>query len=178
MGQNIPYVTSVVQQAAVTDRPIQSFEYRDIGVTLKVTPHINNNQSIKMEIDQSIKNVLDTSAGEGILAPTTTYRNTRSTITVRHGETAVIGGLVETQMNRGRTITPCLGGLPGLGWAFKQIGDTDDRRNLMVFLTPHIVESVEQAEALYGGKRDYINKEMEKAIERNQPEQIRRKAYE
>ncbi|MBW1943643.1 MAG: type II secretion system secretin GspD [Deltaproteobacteria bacterium] len=178
VGQNIPYVTSVVQQGAVTDRPIQNFEYKDIGVTLKVTPHINSNKSVKLEIEQSIKNVLKTTAGDGLLAPTTTYRTTKSTITVSAGETAVIGGLVETQMNRGKTQTPCLGGVPGMGWAFKQVSDQDDKRNLFVFLTPHIIATVEDRRALYGDKKDYIDKEMEKALRRSQPEELRRKAFE
>ena len=178
VGQNIPYVTSVVQQAAVTDRPIQNFEYRDIGVTLKVTPHVHKHRTVRLEVEQSIKNVLDTSAGSDLLAPTTTYRNTKSTITVGDGETAVIGGLVETQQNRGKTMTPCLGGVPGLGWAFKQISDKDDRRNLMVFLTPHTIETPEERRALSGDKREYMNKEIEKSILRNQPEELRRKAFE
>ena len=178
VGQNIPYTTSVVEQGAITDRPIQNFEYRDVGVTLKVTPHINSNNTIKLEVEQSIKNVVDKTAGEGLLAPTTTYRTTKNTITVAHGETAVIGGLVETTMNRGKTQTPCLGGVPALGWAFKQVGDKDDKKNLMVFLTPHVIGTPEDGRALYGDKREYMDKEMEKAFRRNQPEEIRRKAFE
>jgi len=177
VGQNIPYVTSVVEPGAITDRPIQNFEYRDIGVTLRVTPHLNTNETIKLEVEQSIKNVVDTTAGAGLLAPTTTYRTTKSTITVGAGETAVIGGLVETQMSRVKTQTPCLGGFPGLGWAFKQVSDEDDKRNLLVFLTPHIIGTPEQGKALYGEKRGFIDKEMDEAIQRNQPEEIRRKAF-
>ena len=90
----------------------------------------------------------------------------------------MIGGLVETKMNRAKTQTPCLGGVPGFGWAFKQVGDKDDKKNLMVFLTPHVIGTPEEGRALYGDKREYIDKEMEKALRRNQPEEIRRKAFE
>lgn len=176
VGENIPYVTSVVEQGTTTDRPIQNFEYRDIGVTLKVTPHLNSNRTVKLEVEQSIKNVVDTATSEGILAPTTTYRNTKSTITVGDGETAVIGGLVETQMNRGKTQTPCLGGLPGLGWLFKQVNDTNTKKNLLVFLTPHIVTTPEEGTAIYRQKKDFIDKQMKKAIRNDEEEEIRRKA--
>lgn len=178
VGQNIPYVTSVVEQGAALDRPIQNFEYRDIGVTLKVTPHISSNEFVKLEIEQSIKNVVDSVTEAGLLAPTTTYRTTKSTITVSAGETAVIGGLVETRINRGQTQTPCLGGIPGLGWAFKQVGDRDDKKNLLVFLSPHIIGTPDEGRTLYGDKKEYIDNEMEKALRKNESEEIRRRAFE
>lgn len=177
VGQNIPYLTSVVQSASTTDRPIQSFEYRDIGVTLKVTPHVHRHKTVTLEVDASIKNVLQATAGADLLAPTTTYRTTKNTITVANGETAVIGGLVENQTTMGKTMTPCLGGVPGVGWLFKQISHTNDKKNLMIFLTPHIIRSSQERRALSGGKRKYIDKEMEKSILKNQPQGLQHKAF-
>jgi general secretion pathway protein D len=75
-------------------------------------------------------------------------------------------------------MTPCLGNVPALGWAFKQISDKDDRRNLMVFLTPHTISTPEERRALTGDKRGYMDKEMEKSVLKSQPEELRRKAFE
>ena len=74
--------------------------------------------------------------------------------------------------------TPCLGNLPGFGWAFKSISDADDKQNLMVFLTPHVVQSWEEGEQLYEEKQQFMRGEVEKALEQDQPEKLRQKAYE
>ncbi len=179
VGQNIPFVTRVDQGTSSTDRAIQNIEYKDVGVTLKVTPQINDNRYVRLNVEQSVKSVLETTALEGtVLAPTTTFRTTQSSIAVRDGETAVIGGLIDSQLTRGKTQTPCLGGIPGLGWAFKQVNDRDAATDLMVFLTPHIIEDPEEGRKLYEGKRKDIDREMEESIKLNQPERLRKKAFE
>ena len=179
VGQNIPFVTRVDQGTSSTDRAIQNIEYKDVGVTLKVTPQINDNRYVRLNVEQSVKSVLETTALEGtVLAPTTTFRTTQSSIAVRDGETAVIGGLIDSQLTRGKTQTPCLGGIPGLGWAFKQVNDQDKKTNLLVFLTPHIIENPEEGRGLFQEKKSFIDKEMEDSIKRNQPEKLRKMSFE
>lgn len=163
----------------MTDRAIQSFEYKDVGVTLKVTPQISPHRVVRLTVETTVSRILETTAlGGTVLAPTTTKRSTNSTLSVRDGETAVIGGLIETGQSRGKTQTPCLGGIPGLGWLFKQTSDRDQKLNLMVFLTPHIVESPQEAEQLFREKKDFIDKEQEISIEKSQPETLRKMSYE
>ncbi|GAG35506.1 unnamed protein product, partial [marine sediment metagenome] len=164
VGQNIPFVTRIDQPADATRNAIQSFEYKDVGVTLKVTPHINKMGLVRLKLDQSVKSVTETTAlGGTVLAPTTTFRTAQTTITVKDGETAVIGGLIEQQMNRGKTQTPCLGGIPGLGWLFKRITDRDAKTNLMVFLSPHVIKDPLEAKELYEKKKGGMDKEIDKA---------------
>lgn len=178
VAKNIPFVTRVDQGTEVTSRAIQSFEYRDVGVTLKVTPQINNNRFVRLDVEQTVSRVLETTAlGGTVLAPTTTKRSTKSTITVKDGETAVIGGLIDDIQSRGKTQTPCLGGLPLFGWLFKQISDRDEKTNLMVFLTPHIVENYEEGRKLYERKRDVIDQEFGSAHDNNQPEWLRKMGF-
>ncbi|MFC1867797.1 hypothetical protein ACFL0H_06665 [Thermodesulfobacteriota bacterium] len=85
---------------------------------------------------------------------------------------------MQTRMDRGNTQTPCLGGLPGVGWLFKEISDRNEKKNLMLFLSPHIVENPDEARELYKRKREGIDAEVEKAIERQQPETIRKLGFE
>ncbi|MBW1947699.1 MAG: type II secretion system secretin GspD [Deltaproteobacteria bacterium] len=178
VGENIPFVTRVDQGADENDRAIQNFEYKDVGVTLKVTPQINDNGYVRLNIEQSVKNVQTRTALEGsILAPTTTFRTAKTSIVVKDGETVVIGGLISGDMTRGKTQTPCLGGIPGLGWAFKQVGDEDSKRNLFIFLTPHIIKNPEEGKKLYEEKKTYMDREVEQSIKANQPEKLRRKCY-
>ena len=178
VGQNIPFVTQVDQGTDVTSRAIQNFQYKDVGVTLKVTPIINDEGFIRLKIEESVKNVVSQTALSGtVLAPTTTYRTAKTSITVRDTETAVIGGLIETRMDRGTTQTPCLGSVPALGWLFKTANDQDQKINLMVFLTPHVVRNSEEARQLYGKKKEYMEKEAERATKVQEKEIIRKKAF-
>lgn len=179
VGQNIPFVTRVDQPSQTTERAIQTFDYRDIGVTLKVTPQINDNRSVRLGIEQSVKSVLErTALGGTVLAPTTTFRRAKTAITIKDGETAVIGGLIENRLDRGKTETPCLGGVPALGWLFKSTTDRDEKTNLMVFLSPHIVENPEESRTLYQQKKDHADRELGRAMDQIRNEPLRRKALE
>jgi general secretion pathway protein D len=179
VGKNIPFVTQVVESSQVTDRPIQNFQYKDVGVTLKVTPLINEDGYIRLKVEESVKAVISqTALGGTVLAPTTTYRTAKTSITVKDGETAVIGGLIETRLDRGTTQTPCLGNIPAFGWLFKTTSDRDEKTNLMVFLTPRVTRSAEEVKKIYDQKRGYMDKENERALKANEEEYIRKKAFE
>ncbi len=178
VGQTIPFVTRVDQGTSVTDRAIQSFEYKDVGVTLKVTPQINNKRFVRLQIEETVRTVLQSTAlGGTVLAPTTAFRSAKTTITVKDGETAVIGGLIENRIARGKTQTPCIGNIPVFGWLFKQVSDTDRKTNLLVFLTPHIIENPAEEKALYKKKKAYIDGEVKKATEVEDSEKIRKKSF-
>jgi len=179
VGSNIPFVTQVDQGTETTSRAIQNFQYKDVGVTLKVTPQINNEGFIRLKIEESVKSVISQTALQGtVLAPTTTYRTAKTSISVRDRETAVIGGLIETRMDRGTTQTPCLGSIPAFGWLFKTADDRDEKTNLMVFLTPHVVRNAEEARDILGNKKGYMDTEAERANKVQQKEIIRKKAFE
>jgi general secretion pathway protein D len=179
VGQTIPFVTRVDLGDTTTSRAIQSFEYKDVGVTLKVTPQINEQGFIRLQVEESIKAVLSqTALGGTVLAPTTAYRTAKTSINVQAGETAVIGGLIATTLDRGTTQTPCLGNIPAFGWLFKTTSDRDEKTNLMVFLTPHVIRGMEDAREIYGIKKDHIDAESMKARESQEKEVIRKKAYE
>jgi general secretion pathway protein D len=177
VGQNIPFVTQVTQTSETSyENAIQTFEYRDIGVTLKVTPQINDNRTVRLSVEQSVKSVLErTALGGTVLAPTTTFRRAKTAITVKDGETAVIGGLIENRLDRGLTETPCLGGIPAFGWLFKSTTDRDEKTNLLVFLSPHIVENPEENRKLYLDKKNHTDGEMKKSNDQFKDELIRKR---
>jgi general secretion pathway protein D len=179
VGQNIPFVTQVVETSQTTDRPIQNFQYKDVGVTLKVTPQINEDGFIRLKVEESVKAVISQTALQGsVLAPTTTYRTAKTSISVKDGETAVIGGLIEARLDRGKTQTPCLGNVPGLGWLFKTTNDRDEKTNLMVFMTPRVARGAQDTKKIYDQKKGYMDKEAERALKAQEEEILRRKAFE
>jgi general secretion pathway protein D len=179
VGQNIPFVTQVVVPTQTTEQPVQNYQYKDVGVTLKVTPQINEDGFIRLKVEESVKAVVSQTALQGtVLAPTTTYRTAKTAITVKDGETAVIGGLIETRLDRGKTETPCLGNIPLFGWLFKTTSDQDQKTNLMVFLTPRIARNAAEIKQIYDQKRLYMDNEEQKALKAQEEEIIRKKAFE
>jgi len=146
-------VTRVDRGTNVDDRAIQSFEYKDVGITLKVTPYINRKGFVRLKIEESVKTVLSTTAETGELAPTTAFRTAKTTLVVKDGQTAVIGGLIETQGRKGTNQVPWLGSIPLLGWLFKDTADQERKTNMMVFLTPYVIRNPQEAKKLHHLKK-------------------------
>ena len=161
VAENIPFSTRVDEGTAVTDRAIQSLEYRDVGVTLKVTPQINEKRFVKLKIYEEISRVISettqVSPSQVVLAPTTTKRTAETNVQVRDGQTVVIAGLVGDNVDVSSTKVPCLGDIPIVGWLFKSETRNTTRTNLLIFLTPYIVATPEEAEEIYQRKSKYMN---------------------
>ncbi len=160
VADNIPFSTRVDQGTAVTDRAISSFEYRDVGTTLKVTPQINEKRYVKLKIYEEVSRVLQASVASGdqtFLAPTTRKRTAETNVEVKDGQTVVIAGLIGEDVDTTETGTPCLMDIPLLGWLFKTRTETGKYTNLLVFLTPYIVATPEEAERILKDKATYMD---------------------
>ena len=159
VGSNIPYVTRQDTTTTSTTN-YSSYEYKDVGVTLKVTPQINKDGFIRMKLDQTVTKVdsktADVGSGVNILAPTTLKRTAKTTVTVKDGETVVLGGMIEEESTKGNYKVPLLGDIPILGWHFKTRSNNARRTNLFVFITPRIIRTPEDAAAIREDKRDYM----------------------
>ena len=159
VAENIPFSTRVDQGTAVTDRAIQSFEYKDVGVTLKITPQINEKRFVKLKVYEEVSRVVSesvTSGNQTILAPTTLKRTAETNIEVRDGQTVVVAGLIGDDIQESTAKVPCLGDVPILGWLFKAKTDETTRTNLLIFLTPHIVANPQEAEKIYQEKSKHM----------------------
>ena len=176
VAENIPFSTRVDEGTAVTDRAIQSLEYRDVGVTLKVTPQINERRFVKLKIFEEISRVVSettqVSPSQVVLAPTTTKRTAETNVQVRDGQTVVIAGLVGDNVDISSTKVPCLGDIPIVGWLFKSETRNTNRTNLLIFLTPYIVATPEEAEEIYRRKSSYMDELTRSATDKDvQPEE-------
>ena len=167
VAQNIPFQTRLDQGTDITSRAISTFEYKDVGVSLKVTPQINQDRFVRMQIEQEVRSVVRDStvdsSGNVILAPVTNVRSAKTTVIVKDGETVVLGGLIQDIERGDETRVPCLGNIPVIGWAFRNTSQKREKINLLVFLTPHIIENTEEARALYQKKerdiKDVLNRQ-------------------
>jgi general secretion pathway protein D len=124
----------------------QSFSYKNVGVILEVTPHINSagDVALKIRTESSSIEQGQTLFGGAILDT----RNFKTDLTAKDGETLVLGGIIQKQVSSVLRKTPILGDIPGLGWAFKKKDKVSHEVELMVFLRPRIVRSPDQARQL------------------------------
>ncbi|MFC1896681.1 type II secretion system protein GspD, partial [Thermodesulfobacteriota bacterium] len=149
VGKNVPYVTRQETSSASVD--YTTYEYKDVGVTLKITPQISQERLVRLQVFQKVERLIQTATAD-VDRPTTFKRSTQTTVVVKDGHTVVLGGLIDESIEESTYKVPCLGDIPVAGWAFKSFGEKTGKTNLFIFLTPHIIESPTEAEALYDAK--------------------------
>jgi len=145
VGENVPIPTGQNQTTGGTITT--NINRQDVGITLKLTPHIMEDDAVKLDMLQEITAVEETVSQQvGTLAvgPTLTKRSTNTTVIVNNRQTIVIGGLIRDNQNITNRKIPLLGDIPVLGWLFKTHSIDRQKTNLMIFLTPYIVK--DQAE--------------------------------
>jgi general secretion pathway protein D len=153
VGQNVPCQTgSFTTSASGADNPFTTIERQDIGVTLKVTPHINEGASLRLEIEQEISSIAPTTQGVNAVDLITNKRSIKSTILAEDGQVIVLGGLIQDDVTQTVSKVPLLGDIPLLGRLFRSTKDTRIKRNLMVFLRPTVIRDAAGLAALSGRK--------------------------
>ena len=145
VGQEVPTLDNSIttQVGGLT----QGFRYKDVGVILEVTPHINASGDVSLKIHaESSAVVPGVTAFNG--ANFFDTRNFKTDLEAKDGQTLVLGGIIQRQISDTVRKTPILGDIPGLGWAFKKKDKETKEVELMVFLTPKVVRTPEQAKEM------------------------------
>ncbi len=155
VGENVPFQTRSSQISGTTDT-FSSFEYRDVGLTLKITPHITKDKKVRLNISQEITQ-LTTSPEDTDFKATTLKRSIDTTVVVENSNTIVIGGLIGDTLTRSEGKVPCFGNIPTLGWLFKSTTKGSRKTNLYVFITPTVVIGKAEAEAMYLKKKGELD---------------------
>ncbi|MCX6226630.1 MAG: hypothetical protein NTV01_18100 [Bacteroidia bacterium] len=161
VGSNVPYITQQQQSTTSTLVGYNTYEYKDVGVILNITPHINEENFVRLKISQQVTKVTSASNSP---TPTTLKRTAKTTVVVKDNETVVIGGLVGDSTEADTYKVPLLGDIPILGWLFKTHSTAREKTNLYVFLTPHIVRTQKDAVGLYQEKRETMGEVVEGII--------------
>ncbi len=166
VGKNIPYITS----ANITEaqQNYTNYQYKDVGVTLKVTPQISTDRHVRLKIFQEITRLISTGDLSSGL-PATYKRMAQTTVIVKDANTIVIAGLIGDDTSDIEYSVPCLGGIPLLGWFFKSSTKKREKTNLFVFLTPRIIENPLEARTIYQDKKDHIDRVKEGVIKMYRP---------
>ncbi|TGK86716.1 type II secretion system protein GspD [Leptospira noumeaensis] len=150
VGQDVPVRTQNRNAGLGGDNAVTvaNFEYRPTGIKLKFTPHINKNNRITLDLYQEIKNVAGISSEATGGNPTFNKRDIKTTIVVDNIQTIVIGGLLSNDKQKKVQKIPILGEIPLLGTLFRRTTNQNRKTNLMVFLTPHILDDRDKSDRI------------------------------
>lgn len=164
VGENVPFISKRERDPAAQNILLSSIERKDVGITLKITPHITEGDYVKLDIYQEISAVKKEANTDILIniGPTTTKRSTKTTVMVKDKQTVVISGLMQEKQEEVERKVPLLGDIPLLGWLFKYKGIQKAKTNLLVFITPHIVRD----EVDLGRLTSDMKKEFSRANER------------
>lgn len=143
ISQSIPYITSSRQD--VNGNFTYSYSFQDVGVVLTVTPRITSNGMVTMEVDQTAN---DLQGYTTFNAPIINQRQANTTVSVKDGETIILGGIIRKTVNTDVRKVPLLGDIPVLGNLFKSTAKTNQKTELLVFLTPRVVRDPDEARKL------------------------------
>jgi general secretion pathway protein D len=151
VGDQVPItVQSATPITGDVDTIVNSIELRDTGVILTITPRVNAGGLVILEIQQEVSKVVsaETVTQSELTTPTISQRLVSSTVAVQHGQTVALGGLITDDRTRTRSGVPILSSIPIIGALFSTRNRTDARTELLVLLTPRVIDSPERAQAV------------------------------
>ncbi|MBT6126590.1 MAG: type II secretion system secretin GspD [Halieaceae bacterium] len=160
VGQNVPFITGSYTNSGSSDgasNPFQTIERQNVGITLAVTPHINEGDSVVLEIEQEVSNVIigasQISEAADII---TSERKIQTKVLAQDSKVVVLGGLIEDNVQDGQQKVPILGDIPFLGRLFRTDSVDVSKTNLLIFIRPTIIRDNAQLDGATADKYRYI----------------------
>jgi len=156
VGQEVPFLSGQYSNTGTTSstglvNPFQTIDRKDVGITLGITPQINEGDTIQLKISQEVSQVAAGSAGAANLV--TNKRSLTTTVMVDSGDILVLGGLIDDQVQETERRTPILGSIPLIGNLFKYRSVSKSKQNLMIFIRPVVLR--DRATASYYTRQKY-----------------------
>jgi general secretion pathway protein D len=150
ISQEVPIITTETTTTSTTQIGVpqtvdRSIQYRDTGIILTVTPHINDQGLVKLEVNQEVSNIADNTV-KGIDSPIFSKRVATTTLTVQNGQSIIIGGLIRSDKSQTRSGVPVLSQMPVVGFLFGYHQEKINKTELLLLLTPRVIENIEEAD--------------------------------
>ncbi|WP_264874508.1 type II secretion system secretin GspD [Vibrio agarivorans] len=155
VGEEVPVVTGSTA-GSNNDNPFQTVDRKEVGIKLKVVPQINEGNSVQLNIEQEVSNVL---GANGAVDVRFAKRQINTSVMVDDGQMIVLGGLIDERALESESKVPLLGDIPYLGQLFKSTSTQTEKRNLMVFIKPTIIRDGMSADGISQRKYNYIRAE-------------------
>jgi len=165
VGENTPFVVqSRVTETTdfLTPTVIKQYEYKDVGITLEITPHVSQSGLVRLQIDSEFTKLIDSVTAASSETPTTAKRSAQTVVTMNSGATVVIGGLIRDDKTRVENRIPLIGDVPVVGNLFRWQRDRVQKTNLLIFITPHVMTNPQQLQEITDRKKDQMHPFLEK----------------
>jgi general secretion pathway protein D len=143
VGDAVPVSTGSATVLTTSNTVVNTIDYRNTGIILRVSPRVSANGNVRLDIEQEISNVSTATAAS--LTPTVSERKVKSSISVATGQTVLLAGLISEQQNGTRSGLPGLDQIPGLGDAFGHQDNSTARTELIIFIRPQIIRNGSEA---------------------------------
>lgn len=145
IGDQVPITTQSATSTLAAGAPVvNSVSYKDTGVILSITPRINKNGRVLLDIEQEVSSVVRTTSSD-IDSPTIRQRRIKTSVAVNDGETLVLGGMIQENNTKSRAQIPLLGDIPFIGNAAKYKDDQISKTELIIVISPHVMRNVYEA---------------------------------
>lgn len=176
VGQEVPFVTGQFTNTGAgggsqPQNPFQTIDRRDVGLTLTVTPHINEGDAVRLDIRQEVSKLATQPLGAVDLV--TNKSELTTSVLVQDGAILVLGGLITEDVSENISKVPGLGDIPVLGNLFRYRSTRTERRNLMVFLRPVILRDEVSETSISSAKYNFMRAEQLRARDRGESERLR-----
>jgi type III secretion protein C len=162
VGDNIPFTGSVVETIGASQQTTSNIEYRDIGVSLSITPRLGEGDVITLNLNEEITESLDhdlMNTNAQVNGIRTTKTNMATHVHVPDKHFLVLSGMIRNTKAQHKAGLPCLGGLPVIGAAFSKTRQNDEKRNVIIFVRPHIIRSFQDYQKLTEAQEEVYRKQ-------------------
>lgn len=163
VGENRPFVmqSRITETDPSTPTVIRTFEYRDVGIILEITPHVSQAGLVRLEIDGQFTKIIETVTVPSADTPTTAKRQAQTVVSMRSGSTVVIGGLIRDDKVSIKKKIPLVGDAPLVGGLFRFEKEQMQKTNLLIFITPRVLVGREDLQKMTEQKREEMRHVLE-----------------
>lgn len=166
VGQEVPVVTgsytstgSGNSSSSSPGNPFQTVSRENVGITLKVTPHISEGGNVELELNQEVSSLVGSTSNFDSSSVITNERKIETTVVSQDGEVVVLGGLIQDEVQETQRKVPFLGDIPLLGYLFRSTSTSVVKTNLLVFIKPTIIQGQERLKDVSKEKYNFIRKQ-------------------
>jgi len=163
VGENVPFVTQsrITETDPSTPTNIKTYEYKDVGISLEITPHVSQNSLVRLELNSEFTKLYEDATSLSTDTPITAKRQAQTVVSMKSGSTIVIGGLIRDDKVTVEQKVPFVGDFPLVGNLFKHKRDRFQKTNLLIFITPRVMKSQEDLDQVTQEKKSEMTPELE-----------------
>ncbi|MFH1728402.1 MAG: type II secretion system secretin GspD [Pseudomonadota bacterium] len=161
VGSNVPFVSGTKYDA--NNNPVIQVSREDVAIKLKITPQVSSRNYVKLNVEEEVVEIIPGQDPSSIqsMGPSTSKRSAKTSVVVKDQQTVVIGGLIGDKITNTVSKIPLLGDIPLLGWLFRNSSNTKTKTNLLLFLTPYVINDTSDLSGVFFKKvqerRQFLN---------------------